>query len=195
LRKEIIGVEENNLETGVAHIPPGEGRRSLWVMGEMVTCKITSDQTSGAYSLFEITTQPGDGPPPHVQHWEDESFYVLEGDYEFLLEGHTKRAGVGSLIYVPRGTLHTHKNVGDKPGTMLVSQTPGGAHERFFEEAGKPVDSKTGSHFFENQPDVAGIGAIAAKYGIEISVPMAQKKAGTGSSVSGRPLNRRPLNR
>jgi quercetin dioxygenase-like cupin family protein len=94
-------------------------------MGEMVTCKITSDQTSGAYSLFEITTQPGDGPPPHVQHWEDESFYVLEGEYEFLDEGRTIRAGVGSLIYVPRGILHTHKNVGEGPGRMLVSQTPG----------------------------------------------------------------------
>ena len=127
-------MEDNKLETGVAHIRPGEGRRSLWVMGEMVTCKVTSDQTSGAYSLFEITTQPGDGPPPHVQHWEDEAFYVLEGDYGFLDGARTIRAGVGSLIYVPRGNLHTHKNVGEGPGRMLVSQTPGGAHERFFEE-------------------------------------------------------------
>jgi mannose-6-phosphate isomerase-like protein (cupin superfamily) len=174
LRKEITGVEENKPESGVAHIQPGEGRRSLLVMGEIVTCKITSDQTSGAYSLFEITTQPGEGPPPHVQHWEDESFYVLEGDYEFLDEARTIRAGVESLIYVPRGNLHTHKNVGEKPGRMLVSQTPGGAHERFFEEVGKPVDGEAGSHFSENPPDVASIVAIAAKYGIEIPVPMAQ---------------------
>jgi hypothetical protein len=32
-RKEIMGVEGNKLETGVAHIRPGEGSRSLWVMG------------------------------------------------------------------------------------------------------------------------------------------------------------------
>jgi quercetin dioxygenase-like cupin family protein len=175
-RKEIMGVEEHKLGRVVAHIPPGEGRRrSLWVMGEMVTCKVTSDQTSGAYSLFEIATQPGDGPPPHVQHWEDESFYVLEGEYEFLDEtGRTIRAGVGSLIYVPRGRLHTHKNVGDKSGRMLVSQTPGGSHERFFEEVGKLVDGEAGSHFSENPSVVASIVAIAAKYGIEIPVPMAQ---------------------
>jgi hypothetical protein len=55
-------VEDNKHETGLAHLRPGEGRSSLWVMGEMVTCKVTSDQTSGAYSLFEIATQPGDGP-------------------------------------------------------------------------------------------------------------------------------------
>ena len=167
-RKEIMGVEENELETGVAHIPPGEGRRSLWVMGEMATCKITSDQTSGAYSLFEITTQPGDGPPPHVQHWEDESFYVLEGDYEFLDEGRTIRAGVGSLIYVPRGTLHTHKNVGEGVGRMLVSQTPGGAHERFFEEL---AENPTAPFVSKDSPDIETVASIATKYGIEILYP------------------------
>ncbi len=161
-------MEGNKLETGVAHIPPGEGRESLWVMGEMVTCKINSDQTSGAYSLFEITTQPGDGPPPHVQHWEDESFYVLEGEYEFLYGGRTIRAGAGSLIYVPRGNLHAHKNVGEKPARMLVSQTPGGSHERFFEEL---AENRTAPPASRNSPDLEKVAAIATKYGIEILSP------------------------
>ena len=104
-------MEDNKRETGVAHVPPGKGRRSLlWVMGEIVTCKVTSDQTSGAYSLFEIATQPGNGPPRHVQHWEAESLYVLEGAYELLVDGRTIRAGERSVIYVTRGELHTHKN-------------------------------------------------------------------------------------
>ena len=164
-----MGVEDNKRETGVAHVPSGKGRRSLlWVMGEIVTCKVTSDQTSGAYSLFEITTQPGGSPPPHVQHWEDESFYVLEGEYEFLDEGRIIRAGEGSLIYVPRGKLHTHKNVGAGVGRMLVSQTPGGSHERFFEElAGNP----TAPPVSRDSPDVEKVAAIAAKYGIEILSP------------------------
>ncbi len=146
-------------------------------MGEMVTCKITSDQTSGAYSLFEITTQPGDGPPAHVQHWEDESFYVLEGEYEFLIEGRTIRAGVGSLIYVTRGTLHTYKNVGDGVGRMLVSQTPGGSHERFFEEVGKPVKGEVGPFVFKDQPEMRRIVEVAANYGIEIP-PLRERQSG-----------------
>ena len=161
-------VEGNKLETGVAHIRPGENRRSLWVMGEKVTCKIPSDRTSGAYSLFEITTRPGDGPPPHVQHWEDESFYVLEGEYEFFDGARTIRAGVDSLIYVPRGNLHTHKNVGEGPGRMLVSQTPGGTHERFFEELAKNPAAPAVSR---DSPDVEKVAMIATKYGIEILSP------------------------
>ena len=157
----------------VAHVAPGEGRRSLWVMGELLTYKIPSQRTSGAYSLFEVTTQPGGGPQPHVQHREDESFYVLEGEYEFLNGKETLRVGAGSLLYVPKGTLHAHKNVGEGEGRLLVSQTPGGLYEHFFEEVGKPVDGEGGPRIFEDQPDVGRIVALAAQYGIEIP-PIAQ---------------------
>ena len=103
---------EGRMGKGVAHIPPGKGRRSLWVLGEVVTYKIPSQRTGGAYALFEVITRPGAGPPPHVQHREDESFYALEGEFEFLSGEKVFRVGAGSLLYVPKGTLHSHKNVG-----------------------------------------------------------------------------------
>ena len=113
------------MEKRVAQIPPGEGKRSLWVLGELLTYKIPSHKTGGAYSLFEVATHPGAGPPPHIHHREDETFYVLEGDYEFLIEGRTLRAEAGFLLYVPKNILHAHKNVGHGVGRMLVSQAPG----------------------------------------------------------------------
>jgi quercetin dioxygenase-like cupin family protein len=143
-------VEEEKREKGVAHIPPGEGARSLWVMGVLVTYKIPSQKTGGAYSLFEVTTQPGAGPPQHIHHREDESFYVLEGEYEFLIGEETLRVGTGSLLYFPKGTLHAHRGVGEGVGRMLVTQTPGGLYERFFEEVGKPVDGDGRSLVFES---------------------------------------------
>src|SRR5215203_6300769 len=100
------------MEVAAVNIPPGEGRRTSWVLDELVTYKIPSRRTGGAYALFEVDTRAGAGAPPHVQHREDESFYVLEGEYEFLVEGRTINAGAGSLIYVPRGNLHVHNNVG-----------------------------------------------------------------------------------
>ena len=69
---------EERLEQAGVHIPPGEGARSLWVMGVLVTHKIPSHRTGGAYALFEVATRPGSGPPPHIHHREDESFYVLD---------------------------------------------------------------------------------------------------------------------
>ena len=161
------------MQQGIAHIPPGEGR-SLWVLGELVTYKTTSEQTGGAYSLFEVATQPGGGVLPHIQHREDESFYALEGEYEFLVEGRTINAGAGSLIYVPKGNLHAHKNVGEGVGRLLISQTPGGLYERFFEEVGKAVDGEAGPLVFADQPNLARIVTIGVQYGIEIPPPIAQ---------------------
>jgi mannose-6-phosphate isomerase-like protein (cupin superfamily) len=156
------------------NIPPGEGGRISWVMGELVTYKVSSQMTGGAYALFEVATRPGAGAPPHVQHREDESFYVLEGEYEFLVEGRTSRVRAGSLLYIAKGTLHAHKNVGQGVGKMLVTQTPGGLYERFFEEVGKPVDGDDGMPAIHDRLDLQGIAAVGVEFGIEMPPPVPQ---------------------
>ena len=168
-------VRKEKLELAGVHIPPGGGASPLWVMGVQVTHKIPSHRTGGAYVLFEVATRPGVGPPPHIHHREDESFYVLEGEYEFLMDGSTITARAGSLLYFPKGTLHAHRGVGDGVGRMLVTQTPGGLYERFFEEVGRPVEGEAGSGFFGKQPDVESVVATAAKYGIEIPSPIVEE--------------------
>jgi len=169
------GVEEEQERTyeAVAHVPAGEGTSSMWVMGELLTHKIPSRRTGGAYALFEVTTRTGAGPPPHVNHREDESFYVIEGEYEFLVDDRTVMARTGSLVYVPKGILHVHNGVGEGKGRMLITQTPGGLYEHFFEEVGKAVDDEAATLVFGDQPEVGRIVNVAAEYGIEIPVPIA----------------------
>ncbi len=163
------------MEKRVAHVGPGEGTSSLWMLGELLTYKVSSQRTGGAYSLFEVETLPGNGPPPHVQHREDECFYVLQGEFEFLNGAVALRVGAGSLLYISKGTLHAHKNVGEGVGRLLVTQTPGGLYEHFFEEVGKPVDRDGGPLDFEEQPDLGRIMAVASEHGIEIPPPIAEK--------------------
>jgi mannose-6-phosphate isomerase-like protein (cupin superfamily) len=166
-----LEAKDEQMEEGAPHVMRGEGR-SVWIFGELVTYKVTAGQTGGAYSLFEVMSRPGeDGPPPHVQHHEDESFYVLEGEYEFVVEGRATRARAGSLLYVPRGNLHAHKNVGEGVGRMLVSQTPGGLHERFFEEIGEAGRTGSTPPVSEEPQDAERIARIAAEYGIEMLLP------------------------
>lgn len=155
-----------------SYLRPGAGR-AMWVLGsQLLTCKVTAEQTGGAYSLFEGLIRPRDGTPPHVQHREDECIYVLEGEFEFLTGEQVARAGAGTLLYVPRGTLHAFKNVGEGVGRVLISQTPGGLHERFFEEIGElAVDGEGPS--VNAPPDFATVAAVAARYGIEIPPPSA----------------------
>jgi mannose-6-phosphate isomerase-like protein (cupin superfamily) len=148
------------------------------VLGELLTYKIPSQQTGGAYALFKATTNPGAGPPPHVHHREDEAFYVLEGEYRFLVGGETLSAEEGSLLYAPKGTLHAHKNVGEGVGRLLMIQTPGGLYELFFEKAGrwpKDDDDGAGPSRLEDRADAGRrIAKIAAEHGIEIPPPFTQ---------------------
>ncbi len=162
---------EERMEEGVFHTPLGGGARSLWVMGVLMTLKVPGRRTGGAYALFEVATKPGSGPPPHVHHREDEAFFVLEGEFEFLAGKEALRVGAGSLLYVPKGTLHAHRNVGDGVGRMLVTQTPGGLYENFFEEVGQETGGKVFMASPEGGlPEADRVSEAAARYGIEIAL-------------------------
>ena len=97
----------------------------------------------------------------------------MDGNYEFLVDGHTLKAGAGSLLYVPKGILHAHENLGEGVGRMLLTQTPGGLYELFFEKAGRPADGDDGEpSALEDLPDAERRTLeIAAEHGTEIPPP------------------------
>jgi quercetin dioxygenase-like cupin family protein len=114
----------------VVHVPPGDGP-SRWAFGDKYTVKSGEHNTGKSLYLIEAVIPPGGGPPPHIHHWEEESFYVVEGSVEILDSTEKLLAPPGSFVYVPRGTVHGFKNVGDEPCKMLIMFVPGGK-DRFF---------------------------------------------------------------
>jgi mannose-6-phosphate isomerase-like protein (cupin superfamily) len=150
-------------EPGTAPGGSADDRATRTPWGESVTRKVAGWRTGGAYSLFEAEVDPKGGPPPHVQHREDECLYVLEGRFEFLIEAVKMEAGPGSMVYVPKGTLHAFENTGDTVGRLLLIQTPGGVYEHLLREVGKPAA--------EGIPDASTFTGIAAVYGMEV-VPL-----------------------
>ena len=158
--------------SSAVHGAPSEGRAVRMAGAQLVTRKVSSEQTGGAYSLFEDEVGPGGGEGPHVQHREDECFYVLEGRFEFLHEDVRIAAGPGSLVYVPKGDLHAFENIGETTGRMLVLQTPGGAYEGFVEEVGEPATGEAAPPAAEQPPDAERLVVIGAEYGVEMVSPL-----------------------
>src|SRR5215204_3429666 len=105
------------------HVPP-TGGETVWLVGDTYTTKISGRQTGGAFALCEGIVPPGGGPPPHTHHAEDETFVVLEGELIFQADGESQVASSGSVVYVPRGTVHTFSNVGIVPARMLFLYSP-----------------------------------------------------------------------
>ncbi len=110
----------------------------MWLVGDRITVKLTSEDTGGVCSVAEEISPPQGGPPPHIHSQEDETFYVLEGEVEFLLGEDTIEAGAGSCAYAPRGTLHTFKNVGTSPSRICLFLIRAGSRGSFLKRASLP---------------------------------------------------------
>jgi mannose-6-phosphate isomerase-like protein (cupin superfamily) len=156
-------------DRSATYVPPGEGE-SVWLLGDLYTFKAVSEDTDGAFALWETVSPPEGGPPPHLHHREDETFYVIEGEMEFLVGDDTVGAGAGSFVHIPKGTMHTFKNVGVAPARFVVTVIPGG-FEKFFFEVGEPATDKSSPPLSEGPPDVEKLVATAAKYNCEIPPP------------------------
>jgi mannose-6-phosphate isomerase-like protein (cupin superfamily) len=142
----------------------------LSVLGEIISFKITADETGGSLCVVELMAFPYNGPPPHIHHREDESFYVIDGAFSFLLGDRTFEAGPGFFCRVPKGTLHTYQNVGAEPGKALVILTPAG-FEKFWIQIAKPVTNLTGPTGPPDPETIARLMSLAPKYGLEVKVP------------------------
>ena len=128
---ESAGQGERGVALGGIILGPGEGRAIPGT--DAMTLKATGEQTAGSIGFLEATSSPGYGPPRHVHRSHDELFYVLEGEFLFLVGERQVSGPPGTFVFVPRGTVHAAKAVGTEPCKVLIAYVPGGL-ERSFEE-------------------------------------------------------------
>jgi len=90
-----------------------------------VTVTYVHEGPAGGYALLEWLAPPGAASPPlHVHHRTDEGFYVLSGEYRFLVDGETIDGSAGAHVLVRSGSAHTFWNAGDVPARCLIILTP-----------------------------------------------------------------------
>ena len=133
MKEEAAGQGERRTTSGGIILGPGEGRT---IQGtDAMILKATSEETGGSIGFLEATSLPGYGPPRHIHHSSDELFYVLEGEFLFLVGERQISAMPGAFVFIPRGTVHAAKVIGNKPGKLLTAYVPGGLEGSFEEFA------------------------------------------------------------
>jgi quercetin dioxygenase-like cupin family protein len=133
----------------------------IWnIFGDLITPVITGRETAGNLVILEAVTQPKEGPPRHVHHWEDEAFYVVEGKYLFEYGNRRTEGGPGTHVFIPRDIPHCFQNIGDQAGKMLLICQPAGL-ELFFEELSR----------VQGPPEPARVVPIFQKWGLELLGP------------------------
>jgi mannose-6-phosphate isomerase-like protein (cupin superfamily) len=119
-------------------------------------------QSGGIIGVFEGTVPSLGGPPVHVHHNEDEVIYILEGQYEFWLDGQISLLDAGASIFLPRGVPHTFRVRSSTPARNLAFLTPGGLEEFFVEAGGRGLGIPQ---------HLAEIKELAAAYGVDFLGP------------------------
>ena len=78
---------------------------------------------------LRVSFAPGSSFPRHT-HPGEEIIYVLEGTLEYEVAGKPVRLKAGDVLFVPYGTVHAARNVGDGPAAELAT---------YVVEKGKPL--------------------------------------------------------
>lgn len=131
----------------------------LRVIGVNITVLASREQTGS----HEVTLQEGPegaGPPPHSHGW-DESFYVLRGSVDCLVDGQPVRGTAGSFVHVPAGTLHAFQ-FGPGGGAMLEIAGQGASATAMFRKLDQEIPP--------GPPDLPRVVGILRDHGVSVAV-------------------------
>ena len=106
-------------------VQPGEGHH----VGNVEFLARSIDTERFNFALVTIAPRRA-GPEQHAHDEEDDSFYILEGELVFTVDGDEVTASVGTFILVPPGVPHTFANHTDEPARFVNVHAPAGFDRR-----------------------------------------------------------------
>lgn len=102
------------------------------IPGERQVVILQGKQTNQTMSHVGVIDLPQCGAPLHVHTLEDETFHVLDGEYEIQVDEHIYHAGPGVTVFGPRQHPHTYRYLGESGvGRMVAVFTPAGIEDLF----------------------------------------------------------------
>ena len=149
--------------------PDSKTAHHLGIVGDTYTITVTGDDTNEQFCVVDMHVPPGGGPGPH-RHDFEETFIVLEGEVEATFRGQRSSVRAGTTINIPANAPHRFQNISEEPARLLCICSPAG-QERFFQEIGVPLPTRTGAPPPLNEAQQAGFmekaQALAPKYRTE----------------------------
>ena len=146
-------------------VKAGEGRihghiKLKGVNSNILDVKISGNDTDGGFAVFEQTSlSQGRGTPLHVHHFQDEIFYVIEGEYYFQIGEDKFKMSAGETIFLPKKVAHAWTQVSER-GKMNVTFQPAGKMESFFVTISgldhDPTPKEIAQIFIDNEMEVVG---------------------------------------
>jgi mannose-6-phosphate isomerase-like protein (cupin superfamily) len=119
---------------------------------------VRSEQSAGRVGMVESFMPLGATGPPLHKHEFDETFYVVEGELTFLLDGDLVTVGAGGVAFAPGGAPHTFTNRGPADARYLLVCTPGGFEREFARRAARKDGVEPPDWALQEIPPVTRLG-------------------------------------
>jgi quercetin dioxygenase-like cupin family protein len=109
-------------------------QRSLGISS--IRFKLSGQDNDGIF-VIENTFHEKGGPARHLHYYQDEWFYVGEGEFICDVGAEKFRLKPGDALLGPRKVPHVWAFAGEGRGSILITFTPAGKMEAFFREVTK----------------------------------------------------------
>jgi quercetin dioxygenase-like cupin family protein len=93
---------------------------------------LSPEQSGGGLAMLDMVLPKGAEPPPHIHEKEDETFYMLEGIVELVINGTAHTLLPGAALFAPRRIPHYFKILTDT-ARIITIMTPGDLWNYFIE--------------------------------------------------------------
>lgn len=93
---------------------------------------LSPEQSGGKMAILDMVLPKGAEPPPHTHDKEDETFYVLEGSLQFVINGTAHTLAPGAALFAPRQLPHYFRILTDTVRILTII-TPGDLWNYFVE--------------------------------------------------------------
>ena len=110
------------------YVARGGGREFAWKSDDAFV-KVTTEESGGLFSLIEDDSTTEFRLARHVHREHAETFVVISGKVEFVLDESTVVLSGGDTLHVPAGEAHAVRCL--EPAKMLTLYQPGGLEKLF----------------------------------------------------------------
>jgi quercetin dioxygenase-like cupin family protein len=139
-----------------AFVPPGAGQGYDWSRDHTFV-KVSTADSGGAFALMEDNLKLGFALGLHLHRQHAETFYILQGDVDFYLDGDWLTAPPGATVHIPPGVPHAVALPEGRTGKLLMIFQPAGFDQFLRELAALSEDELN---------DAARMTALSEKYDI-----------------------------
>ena len=123
-------------------IAPDDGER-IGIHNSNVLLKITSAMTHDQFGVYQIELAPQSmGADLHYHRFMEELFIVVSGNLTVTAKDAQYKAKPGTMVHIPKFTVHGFKNDTDSPVKVLLFFNPSMGREGFFNGLKQVLEEK-----------------------------------------------------